>query len=250
MPPPWTPEQAEAFSRYFRGLEARYSELAEVLASPDIGLDTFHLDGINEYAGDVYDAARQLAVVPIDDADKVRDLLFDVQWAADRLRRQHIRPFTLRFNGMLLQVEAMPGDQPASSPSAAVLADLQEFWQAIEDRLRGVGVRRRAENKALHIVALAASCLQARREVESMVGSTAPPLEELWRVLAAAERVGWWIDETYPWLHALVLRLLDGDGETQDESILRGIKNKAAEWQRLQNKIKAVDQGAGEKMPE
>jgi len=101
-----------------------------------MGLDTFHLDGTHEYAGNICDSAHQLALVPTDDVEKVGGLLFDIQWAADVLRRRHIRPFTLRYNEMLLQVEAKPDGLPVSSLSETAPADVADFWQAIEDRLR------------------------------------------------------------------------------------------------------------------
>ncbi|MBI4301915.1 MAG: hypothetical protein HY664_04865 [Chloroflexi bacterium] len=95
-----------------------------------------------------------------------------------------------------------------------VLANAEDLQQAIEEKLKSVGVAQRARNRAMAMVALAGGCLQAMQELEAMIGSSGPRLEELRNMLIATERIGWWIGELYPWLHTFATVLVDTEPDS------------------------------------
>jgi len=214
------PEEAAEFSFLMRGLEARYEKLAEVLTVRDVGLDTFHLEGLHRFGAKVYGLVAEFAATSEVDRHKLISLLFDVQWNAGYYRQVHLRPFTLRFSRLVFGPEAKQQGSitpPRSNPSAAAF---EVNAKAINERLRFLGVRGATENKAQAIVSLGWACLRVRTIVESLVGSTAPPMDDIHRVLTASEQLGWWVDETYLWLHPLALRLVEredrGEGLAHD----------------------------------
>lgn len=234
-----TGEDAAAFSALARGLEARYPELAEVLGSPDIGLDVFYLQALHAHAGSIYERVMRVAGVPAQERKAVVDSLFALQWSLAYVRRHLLRPLTLRFTFLVLQLESSLGERTSVSLGASAFADIDGLARGIEEKLTSFGARN-AQKKAEAIAILAGICLWARRRVEEMTRATGTPLEDLHRVSTVAEQMGWWIDEVHSWLHPLAMKLIYGGGGTKDDVIFMGIKMKAEEWQRAKNRVKAL----------
>jgi len=216
----WVPEDAKpelkTYEDVSRWLRARDQTVRAALPLVDIAY-SYHLIGIYWYAGQILDAVVQLALAVSSDEFKIDDALFHIQYFAGAIRKRSIQPFTFLYSAMLLNRTWQPNGGQKPSHRGPLLHGSLELRQRIEERLFGSGVKRSAGPKAGALVALAASCVQVRREIAAMAESMGPPLPELRRVLGATERVGWWIDETYPWLKTLVKRLLWEEQEEEEE---------------------------------
>ncbi len=247
----WTSEEHQAFRRRLEGIDARYPAVALVIPSPDRGLDTFHLDGVYSYSSFLYAAIAALAL-PMDPRQKeAADAFFMTQFIADSYRRSHLRPLARRLRAMLWQVK--PGANERQSLPWIAVREARGLQDGIRHNLAAVGVRQTAAEKSEALVALAESCLYSQHDVDALIIGTADPLPELWHILLAVESIGWWVDEVYPWLRPLAIRLVesveeDGDEKLDDLGTLRLKKGGASDkWikRRIMGKAKEREVAMG-----
>ena len=197
------------------GLKRRYPAVAALFTPRDLAY-YFHLESMYRF-GRVLDDIRKVASAADAERSDIDDGLFGMQHDAHYYRTRSIRPFTLLYTELLLAIDSRPQTVVGTMDPGPLVKDAADLKTRLEKKLYNVGVTRTAGPKAAALVALAESIVRLRWEIATMAASDGPPIPEQWRVLIAAERVGWWIDETLPWLRPLAIWLVDHAEEEEEE---------------------------------
>lgn len=214
MTPKWLPEGVDR-DRVCEELKRRQPQVATLLGDSD-GAYYFHLESMYRL-GKVVECVQAVAMATDNERRVINCALFRIQQDVHYFRSRSIRPFTLLFTELILRSDWWSKKGLSLDDPGPMVKDAADLRGRLEKKLFSVGLKRTARTRSIALVALAESCVRLRWEIATMAESDGPPIPELWRVLIAAERVGWWSDEILPWLHPLAIRLIDQEEDEKED---------------------------------